>query len=61
MYQVYGISTCETCLKAQGWLDGQQIEYQFHDFSTGIDSEKLDNWLTQVSWEELMDLSLIHI
>ena len=55
MYQVHGISTCEKCLAAQGWLDGQQISYEFNDFSSGIESDKLDNWLTQVSWEELVN------
>ncbi|WP_448211495.1 ArsC family reductase [Colwellia sp. MEBiC06753] len=56
MITLYGIPNCDTVKKAQKWLDNQQIPYQFHDFrKDGFNQELLDNFLTQVPWEQLIN------
>jgi arsenate reductase (glutaredoxin) len=56
MLILYGIPSCDTVKKARKWLDAQQVTYQFHDYKKqGISREKLDQWLTQVPWEKLLN------
>ena len=46
MLTVFGIKQCDTCRKALKWLDGQDIEHQFHDFRVdGLEADLLQNWL----------------
>lgn len=38
------------------WLKNHDIGYEFHDYKKkGISQEKLDAWLTQVSYEKLIN------
>jgi Spx/MgsR family transcriptional regulator len=42
--------------KAFAWLEGNGIEYQLHDYKKiGIAPEKVQAWLAQVPWEELVN------
>lgn len=56
MLTMYGISQCDTIKKAKAWLDAHNIPYQFHDYKKqGLDPELLDQWLQQLSWEDLLN------
>ena len=53
---LYGISNCDTVKKAKNWLETNQLEYSFHDFrKQGLESETLQDWLTQVAWDKLLN------
>lgn len=56
MTKLYGIPNCDTMKKARNWLKDNGIEYEFHDYKKlGIDEERVRSWLTQVSWEVLLN------
>ncbi|TDB67956.1 ArsC family reductase [Arundinibacter roseus] len=56
MITVYGIPACNTVKKARTWLDAHGIAYVFHDYKkSGIERSKLNHWMTQVSWEKLVN------
>lgn len=56
MLLIYGIPNCDTVKKARAYLDTRGIGYQFHDYKkSGITREKLENWLAQHPWEELLN------
>ncbi len=56
MLTLYGIPNCDTVKKARAWLDERGVAYEFHDYKKrGIPTEKLVDWLTQVSWERLLN------
>ena len=53
---IYGIKNCDTIKKAKKWLELQGIDYRFHDYRTdGIDQSLVDSFLTQQSWEVLLN------
>ena len=57
MLKVYGIPNCDTVKKATVWLKNKGIAYEFHDYKKlGISQAKLEEWLTQVPWETLVNL-----
>ena len=54
--KLYGIPNCSTVKKARNWLDTNGIAYQFHDFKKlNIHTATLENWLTQVSYDKLIN------
>ncbi|MBC7721409.1 MAG: ArsC family reductase [Pedobacter sp.] len=56
MYTLYGIPNCNTVKKAMDWLKKNDIAYQFHDYKKkGITEVKLQEWLTQIGWEILVN------
>ncbi len=56
MITLYGIPACNTVKKARTWLDAHGITYVFHDYKkSGIERDKLNHWMTQVSWEKLVN------
>ena len=56
MYTLYAIPNCDTVKKARTWLADHGITYQFHDYKKqGIDRPTIEHWLTQKSWEELVN------
>ena len=56
MYKVYGIPNCDTVKKAITWLKENDIPFEFHNYKKeGISQEKLSEWLTQESWEVLVN------
>ncbi|GAA4455303.1 ArsC family reductase [Nibrella saemangeumensis] len=58
MYTLYAIPNCDTVKKARTWLADHGVAYQFHDYKKqGIDGQIIRHWLTQKSWEELVNRS----
>jgi arsenate reductase len=56
MLKVYGIPNCDTVKKATVWLKNKGITYEFHDYKKlGIGEAKLEEWLSQVSHETLIN------
>jgi arsenate reductase (glutaredoxin) len=56
MLKVYGIPNCDTVKKTTVWLKNKEIAYEFHDYKKlGISQAKLEEWLTQVSHETLIN------
>lgn len=54
--KLYGIPNCNTVKKARSWLAEQGHAVPFHDFKKdGITAPLLENWLTQVAWERLVN------
>lgn len=54
--KLYGIPNCSTVKKARSWLESHGMAYEFHDFKKqGIDAATLENWLTQIPWEKLVN------
>ncbi|PCJ31519.1 MAG: ArsC family reductase [Gammaproteobacteria bacterium] len=53
---LYGIKNCDTVRKARRWCEANDIEVKFHDFrSDGLDETILNQWLTLVTWEDLLN------
>lgn len=54
--KLYGIPNCNTVKKARTWLDENSIAYEFHDFKKqGIDEATIKQWLTQSTWDKLVN------
>lgn len=55
-FTLYAIPNCDTVKKARVWLANHGVDYQFHDYKKqGISREKIEHWLTQKPWEELVN------
>jgi len=53
---VFGIRNCDTIRKARRWLDGQGVEYSFHDVrSDGLSRTQLESWVKTLGWENLLN------
>ena len=53
---LYGIPNCDSVRKARGWLETQQIDYQFVDFKeTPPDVSQLSDWLRAVGVAQLVN------
>ena len=56
---LYGITNCNTVKKARDWLLANQITVDFVDFvdfkKHDVSAALLDNWLSQVSHEKLIN------
>lgn len=53
---VYGIDNCDKVRAARRWLREHGIAHAFHDFRRdGLPAGLLANWLTQVSWQSLLN------
>ena len=56
MYILFGIKNCDKVKKAMTFLKDHQIDYSFHDYKkSGISEEKLNQWIKQVGWENLVN------
>jgi len=54
--KLFGIKNCDTVKKARRWLDGHQLEYQFHDLrADGLAPATIHRWLTRVSAADLVN------
>ena len=47
MYQLYGISNCDTVKKAKAFLENKKLEFEFFDFKKGVVTSSLVNRWTQ--------------
>jgi len=53
---IYGIKNCDTMKKARAWLDGQGVDYTFHDYkAAGIDRATLSGWVAEHGWETVLN------
>lgn len=53
--KLYGIPNCGTVKKARAWLEGHEVQYEFHDFKKqGVTKTMLSNWLKQIGWQKLL-------
>ena len=53
--KMYAIKNCNTVKKAQDFLVGKGVEYEFHDYKKlGISREKLEGWCKQYGWQKVM-------
>ncbi len=53
---MYGIRNCDTVKKARAWLDGNGVEYRFHDYKvSGVERDRLNRWCEEVGWEKLVN------
>ena len=53
---IYGIKACDTMKKARDWLDGQAVDYAFHDYKVaGIDKASLERWVGVLGWETVLN------
>ncbi|MEH6469620.1 MAG: ArsC family reductase [Halopseudomonas sp.] len=56
MTTLYGISNCDTIKKARKWLDGQNVDYRFHDYrKQGLERDQLEAWADELGWEALLN------
>jgi len=52
----YGIPNCDTVKKARAWLDGEGVDYAFHDYKKeGADPARLQRWVKAKGWEVLLN------
>ena len=43
---LHGIPNCDTVRKARRWLDGEGVDYAFHDFrKDGLDAARVNGWI----------------
>ena len=53
---VYGITQCDTVKKARRWLDGEGIDYAFHDYKKqGVPEDHLKAWIADQGWEPILN------
>lgn len=56
MITLYGIKNCDTVKKARKWLEGEAIDYRFHDYrKDGISTELLSGFAVELGWESLLN------
>lgn len=56
---LYGLKRCDTCVKAQRWLNAQGIAYEFKDYrDEPVAASVLQGWAEQLGgWERLINKS----
>ena len=53
---IYGIKNCDTMKKAMKWLDGQGVDYHFHDYrKAGVPEQRLRHWIEVLGWETVIN------
>ena len=56
MNTLYGIKNCDSCRKAQKWLDENDIEFVFHDLRVdGLEIQMLERWSGKIDWHKLLN------
>jgi arsenate reductase (glutaredoxin) len=56
MITVYGITNCQTVIKARVWLEKNKIEYVFWDLKKeGIDKDHLELWCNALDWTTVLN------
>ncbi|RPF71648.1 ArsC family reductase [Aurantiacibacter spongiae] len=56
MIHLYGIPNCDTVRKARRWLEGEGLDYAFHDLKReGVEREALERWADECGWEVLLN------
>lgn len=53
---LYGIPNCDTVKKARKWLEGEGIDYVFHDYKkAGVPQDHLKAWIADMGWEAILN------
>ncbi|GAA5236703.1 arsenate reductase [Verticiella sediminum] len=54
---VYGLTRCDTCVKARKWLDQHQVAYTFVDYRDHpVDGTTLRDWAGKLGgWDKLVN------
>jgi Spx/MgsR family transcriptional regulator len=53
---LYGIRNCDTMKKAKAWLDGQGVDYRFHDTKAeSVGRDRLADWCAALGWEIVLN------
>lgn len=53
---LYGIANCDTIKKAKAWLNGHNIEFDFHDYRVqGLDIEQLHRLEDSLGWDAMLN------
>lgn len=53
---IYGIENCDTMKKAMKWLDGQGLDYHFHDYrKDGVPEARLRHWIEALGWDTVIN------
>lgn len=56
MTTIYGIKNCDTMKKAQKWLDGNGINFEFHDYrKQGINSDMVLKFADALGWDSIIN------
>jgi arsenate reductase len=56
MLILYGLKNCDSCRKAQAWLDQRGQSYRFHDFrAQGLEPALLERLVNEFGWEALLN------
>lgn len=56
MLTVYGIKSCDTCRKAQKFLNDNDIPFEFHDLrDDGLGIQMLERWADRIDWQRLLN------
>jgi arsenate reductase len=49
MITLYGIPNCDTVKKARKWLEGEGIDFTFHDFrKDGLEKSLAESWIASL-------------
>ena len=56
MTTIYGIKNCDTMKKAFGWLEQNNISYDFHDYKKqGTPKEVIQQALSEHGWQNVIN------
>jgi Spx/MgsR family transcriptional regulator len=56
LIQLHGIPNCDSVKKARRWLEGQGLDYAFHDYKKeGADPQKMRAWADTLGWEKMLN------
>lgn len=54
--KIYGIKNCDTMKKAFGWLDQNNVSYEFHDYKkAGVNENVLRQAIEEHGWESVLN------
>lgn len=54
--KIYGIKACDTMKKAFTWLEGNGVDYEFHDYKkAGAPEANLRKWVKELGWENVIN------
>ena len=54
--KIYGIKNCDAMKKSLKWLEGNNIEFRFHDYKKeAVTSALVEQWLTTLPLDKLIN------
>lgn len=56
MLKMTGLKACDTCRKAQKWLQENNIDFEYRDVKTdGVSKADLKRYVTKLGWEKAIN------